>query len=194
MNDTVILAYSGGLDTSALVPWLKENKGLDVVACLVEVGRMKDVDMLMKRALAAGAVDAVAIGAKEESAAQCILPALVANALDEEKYPLVSSLSRPLIAKKLVEKAHEYGAGRVAHGCTAKGNDQVRTERGVDLFDLPAADLRALSPAFDETFRALCDRLASLRAKRSAGGSAPERVLEQLARARELLEQGSPIG
>ena len=126
MSDTVILAYSGGLDTSALVPWLKENKGVDVVACLVDVGRMKDVDVLVKRALAAGAVDAVAIDAKEEFAAEYILPALTANALYEEKYPLVSSLSRPLIAKKLVEKAHEYGADIVAHGCTAKGNGQQR--------------------------------------------------------------------
>jgi argininosuccinate synthase len=135
MSDTVILAYSGGLDTSALVPWLKENKGVDVVACLVDVGRMKDVDVLVERALAAGAVDAVAIDAQEEFAAEYILPALTANALYEEKYPLVSSLSRPLIAKKLVEKAHEYGAGIVAHGCTAKGNDQVRIEVGVRSLD-----------------------------------------------------------
>ena len=135
MSDTVILAYSGGLDTSALVPWLKENKGVDVVACLVDVGRMKDVDVLVERALAAGAVDAVAIDAQEEFAAEYILPALTANALYEEKYPLVSSLSRPLIAKKLVEKAHEYGAGIVAHGCTAKGNDQVRSEVGVRSLD-----------------------------------------------------------
>jgi argininosuccinate synthase len=144
MSDTVILAYSGGLDTSALVPWLKENKGVDVVACLVDVGRMKDVDVLVERALAAGAVDAVAIDAQEEFAAEYILPALTANALYEEKYPLVSSLSRPLIAKKLVEKAHEYGAGIVAHGCTAKGNDQVRIEVGVRGLD---PHLTILGPA-----------------------------------------------
>jgi argininosuccinate synthase len=144
MSDTVILAYSGGLDTSALVPWLKENHDLDVVACLVDVGRMKDVDTLIERALAAGAVDAVAIDAKEEFAAEYILPALMANALYEEKYPLVSSLSRPLIAKKLVEKAHEYGAGIVAHGCTAKGNDQVRIEVGVRSLD---PHLTILGPA-----------------------------------------------
>ena len=85
----------------------------------------------MERALAAGAVAAEAIDAKEEFAREYCLPALMANALYEDKYPLVSALSRPLIAKKLVEKAHEYGAVAVAHGCTAKGNDQVRIEIGV---------------------------------------------------------------
>ncbi len=144
MSDKVILAYSGGLDTSALIPWIKENKGLDVVAVLVDVGRMKDVDKLVERALAAGAVAAEAIDAKDELAQDYILPALMANALYEDKYPLVSSLSRPLIAKKLVEKAHQHGAGAVAHGCTAKGNDQVRIEIGVRSLD---PSLQILGPA-----------------------------------------------
>ncbi|MBM3147758.1 MAG: argininosuccinate synthase, partial [Actinobacteria bacterium] len=144
MSDKVILAYSGGLDTSALIPWIKENKGLDVVAVLVDVGRMKDVDKLVERALAAGAAAAEAIDAKDELAQDYILPALMANALYEDKYPLVSSLSRPLIAKKLVEKAHEHGAGAVAHGCTAKGNDQVRIEIGVRSLD---PSLQILGPA-----------------------------------------------
>jgi len=144
VSDKVILAYSGGLDTSALIPWIKENKGLDVVAVLVDVGRMKDVDKLVERALAAGAVAAEAIDAKDELAQDYILPALMANALYEDKYPLVSSLSRPLIAKKLVEKAHQHGAGAVAHGCTAKGNDQVRIEIGVRSLD---PSLQILGPA-----------------------------------------------
>jgi len=144
VSDKVILAYSGGLDTSALIPWIKENKGLDVVAVLVDVGRMKDVDKLVERALAAGAAAAEAIDAKDELAQDYILPALMANALYEDKYPLVSSLSRPLIAKKLVEKAHEHGAGAVAHGCTAKGNDQVRIEIGVRSLD---PSLQILGPA-----------------------------------------------
>jgi len=144
VSDKVILAYSGGLDTSALIPWIKENKSLDVVAVLVDVGRMKDVDKLVERALAAGAVAAEAIDAKVELAQDYILPALMANALYEDKYPLVSSLSRPLIAKKLVEKAHEHGAGAVAHGCTAKGNDQVRIEIGVRSLD---PSLQILGPA-----------------------------------------------
>ena len=146
MTDKVILAYSGGLDTSALIPWIKENKGLDVVAVLVDVGRMRDVDKLVKRALASGAVEAKAIDAKEEFARDYCLPALMANALYEERYPLVSSLSRPLIAKKLVEEAQKHGAGYVAHGCTAKGNDQVRIEIGVKSLD---PKLTILGPARD---------------------------------------------
>ncbi len=144
MSKSVILAYSGGLDTSALIPWIKENHGYDVIACLVDVGRMKDVPALVERALAAGAVDAMAVDAKEEFAHEYCLPALMANALYEDKYPLVSALSRPLIAKKLVEKAHEYGASAVAHGCTAKGNDQVRIEIGVRGLD---PTLQILGPA-----------------------------------------------
>jgi argininosuccinate synthase len=135
VSEKVVLAYSGGLDTSALIPWIKENKGLDVIAVLVDVGRMKDVPVLVERALAAGAIAAEAVDAKEEFAREYCLPALMANALYEDKYPLVSALSRPLIAKKLVEKAHEYGATAVAHGCTAKGNDQVRIEVGVRGLD-----------------------------------------------------------
>jgi argininosuccinate synthase len=135
VNDKVVLAYSGGLDTSAMIPWLKENAGSDVIAMLVDVGRMKNIDTLMQRALGSGAVDAVVVDAKDEFAEHYVLPALMGNALYEEKYPLVSSLSRPLIAKKLVETAHKYGAGAVAHGCTGKGNDQVRVEIGVKSQD-----------------------------------------------------------
>jgi argininosuccinate synthase len=119
-NGTIVLAYSGGLDTSALVPWLKEKYGYDVVCCLVDIGRVKDVPGIMARAEAAGAIAAEAVDAKEEFAEHHCLPALMANALYEDKYPLVSALSRPLIAKKLVEKAHEYGATAVAHGCTTR--------------------------------------------------------------------------
>jgi argininosuccinate synthase len=135
-NELCILAYSGGLDTSALVPYLKENHGVDVIAALVDVGRAKKLEELRERALHVGAVDAVIIDAKEEFALDFVLPALQSNALYEEKYPLVSSLSRPLISKKMVELARERGATVVAHGCTAKGNDQVR-------FDV---SLRCLNP------------------------------------------------
>jgi argininosuccinate synthase len=144
VNEIVILAYSGGLDTSALIPWLKEQHSYAVVAMLVDVGRVKDVPMLIDRALAAGAADAFAVDAKEEFAQYFVLPALMANALYEDKYPLVSSLSRPLIAQKLVETAHLYGATAVAHGCTAKGNDQVRIEVGVRSLD---PHLTVLGPA-----------------------------------------------
>ena len=113
-NGTVVLAYSGGLDTSALIPWLKEKYGYDVVACLVDLGRVKGIPEIMKRAKASGAIDAVAIDAKEEFAEHHCLPALMANALYEDKYPLSTAIGRPVIAKKLVETAHKYGATAVA--------------------------------------------------------------------------------
>jgi argininosuccinate synthase len=144
MSDKVVLAYSGGLDTSALIPWLKEKYGYDVVACLVDAGRVKQIPMLMERALASGAIDAVAIEAKDEFAEHYCLPALMANALYEDKYPLSSALSRPLIAKKLVETAHKHGASAVAHGCTGKGNDQVRMDVGVRSQD---PSLQIIAPA-----------------------------------------------
>ena len=113
-NGTVVLAYSGGLDTSALIPWLKEKYGYDVVACLIDAGRVKDIPAIMERAKASGAIAAVAIDAKDEFAEHHCLPALMANALYEDKYPLSSAIGRPLIAKKLVETAHKYGATAVA--------------------------------------------------------------------------------
>lgn len=143
-NGIVVLAYSGGLDTSALVPWLKEKYEYDVVACLVDIGRVKDVPAIMARAEAAGAVAAVAIDAKEEFAEHHCLPALMANALYEDKYPLSTAIGRPLIAKKLVETAHKYGAVAVAHGCTGKGNDQVRVDIGVRALD---PSLKIIAPA-----------------------------------------------
>jgi argininosuccinate synthase len=143
-NGTVVLAYSGGLDTSALIPWLKEKYGYDVVACLIDAGRVKDIPAIMERATASGAIAAVAIDAKEEFAEHYCLPALMGNALYEDKYPLVSALSRPLIARKLVETAHKYGATAVAHGCTGKGNDQVRIDVGVRSQD---PSLQIIAPA-----------------------------------------------
>jgi argininosuccinate synthase len=134
-NEKCVLAYSGGLDTSALVPYMKEKYGYDIIAALVDVGRMKDVEMLRQRALTAGAVEAVVLDAKKEFLEDFAFQALKANALYEGKYPLHSALSRPLIAKKMVEVAKEYGAKVVAHGCTAKGNDQVRLDVGVRCLD-----------------------------------------------------------
>lgn len=141
---TCVLAYSGGLDTSALIPYLKENEGVDVIAALVDVGRAKNLEATRQRALDAGAVDAVVIDAKEEFCREFVLPALAANALYEEKYPLVSALSRPLISKKMVELAHQRGAAMIAHGCTAKGNDQVRFDVSIRCLD-PA--ITVLGPA-----------------------------------------------
>ena len=143
-NGTVVLAYSGGLDTSALIPWLKEKYGFDVVACLVDLGRVRDIPGIMARAEASGAIAAVAVEAKEEFAEHYCLPALMANAMYEGKYPLSTAVGRPLIAKKLVETAHKFGATAVAHGCTGKGNDQVRIDIGVRSQD---PSLKIIAPA-----------------------------------------------
>jgi argininosuccinate synthase len=126
-NKKIVLAYSGGLDTSVAIKWLQEN-GYDVIAVCLDVGEGKDLDFIKEKALKVGAIKSVVIDAKNEFAESFVLPALQANTMYENKYPLVSALSRPLIAKKLVEVAEAEGADAVAHGCTGKGNDQVRFE------------------------------------------------------------------
>lgn len=143
-NEKCVLAYSGGLDTSALVPYIKEKYGYDVIAALVDVGHMKDVEGLRQRALTMGAAESVVIDAKEKFLTDYAFGALKANALYENKYPLHSALSRPLIAQAMVELAHKYGATVVAHGCTAKGNDQVRIDVSVRCLD---PSLKILGPA-----------------------------------------------
>ncbi|NNN13484.1 MAG: argininosuccinate synthase [Acidimicrobiaceae bacterium] len=132
----LVLAYSGGLDTSVAVKWLSVELGYEVVAVSVDVGQGGDFDELKERATQAGAVAVEVIDAKDEFANEYVLPAIRANALYEGKYPLVSSLSRPIIAKHLVNAAKRHSAQAVAHGCTGKGNDQVRFE----------VSIRALNP------------------------------------------------
>ncbi|MFC4077446.1 argininosuccinate synthase [Salinithrix halophila] len=127
----VILAYSGGLDTSVAIQWLKDNYGYDVVAVALDVGEGKDLDFVKEKALKVGAVKSLVVDTKEWFAEHFLLPALKANALYEGKYPLVSALSRPLISQVLVKVAEQEGAVAVAHGCTGKGNDQVRFELAV---------------------------------------------------------------
>jgi argininosuccinate synthase len=137
----VVLAYSGGLDTSVAVKWMTENLGVEVIALAVNVGQEggSDLEDVRERALAAGAVDAIVADVRDEFATDFLVPALKANALYEGRYPLVSALSRPVIVKHLVAVAREAGADAVAHGCTGKGNDQVRFE----------VSTRALAPDLD---------------------------------------------
>ena len=133
MPKRVVLAYSGGLDTSVAVKWIAEEWGCEVIALSVDVGQTADDDWdtIRDRALSAGAVEAVVVDAKREFADDYVAPIIRANALYEGKYPLVSALSRPVIAKHLVRAGREFNADAVAHGCTGKGNDQVRFEVSV---------------------------------------------------------------
>ncbi|MGH9119226.1 MAG: argininosuccinate synthase, partial [Acidimicrobiales bacterium] len=139
MKQRVVLAYSGGLDTSVAVRWMIEELDAEVIAVACDVGQGGDFDAVRRRALAAGATDAVVVDAREEFARDYCVPALLANALYEGRYPLVSALSRPVIVRHLVEAARTYDADAVAHGCTGKGNDQVRFE----------VSTRALAPDLD---------------------------------------------
>ncbi|WP_308788170.1 argininosuccinate synthase [Planomicrobium stackebrandtii] len=127
LNKKIVLAYSGGLDTSVAIPWLK-GQGYDVVAVCLDIGEGKDLDFIKQKALQVGAVESYMIDARDEFADEYALISLQAHTLYEGKYPLVSALSRPLISKKLVEIAEATGSTAVAHGCTGKGNDQVRFE------------------------------------------------------------------
>src|SRR2546421_12318882 len=125
-RDRVILAYSGGLDTSVMVPWIGEKYNLDVVTSTCDLGQGEDIEKIRQKALKTGAVDAVAIDARNLFVDHFVFPALMAGALYEGKYPLASALGRPLIAKLMVDAARDHRAVAVAHGCTGKGNDQVR--------------------------------------------------------------------
>ncbi|MEO2076926.1 MAG: argininosuccinate synthase [Bacillus sp. (in: firmicutes)] len=134
-KEKIVLAYSGGLDTSVSVKWIQEKYGYDVIALGLDVGEGKDLEAIKNKALNVGAVKAYMIDAKELLAKEYILPALKANCLYEGKYPLSSALSRPLISKLLVEVAEKEGATAVAHGCTGKGNDQVRFEVSIQALN-----------------------------------------------------------
>jgi argininosuccinate synthase len=147
VTDRVVLAYSGGLDTSVAIGWLADQTGAEVIALAIDVGQGgEDLEMVRQRALGCGAAHAVVVDAKREFAEEFCLPALRANALYMDRYPLVSALSRPLIVKHLVEAARKYDASVVSHGCTGKGNDQVRFEVGVGAL---APDLSVVAPVRD---------------------------------------------
>ena len=135
-KEKCVLAYSGGLDTSVCIKWLQDEKNLDVIAVVGEVGQEHEgLEEVKQRALATGAIDCIIADMREDFAADYLSKALYVNAHFENKYPLVSALSRPLISKYLVDTAHKFGAKYVAHGCTGKGNDQVRFETSIQALD-----------------------------------------------------------
>jgi argininosuccinate synthase len=147
MSERVVLAYSGGLDTSVAIPYIAEETGAEIIAVAVDVGQGgEDLEVIRQRALDCGAAEAVVADAKEEFAADFCVPALQANAMYMDRYPLVSALSRPLIVKHLAAAAAEFGGTAVAHGCTGKGNDQVRFEAGLAALN---PELKVIAPARD---------------------------------------------
>jgi argininosuccinate synthase len=147
MTERVVLAYSGGLDTSVAIGWIADETKAEVIAVAADVGQGgEDLEVIRQRAIACGAVDAVVVDARAEYADEYCLPALKTNALYMDRYPLVSALSRPVIVKHLVDAARYHGASMVAHGCTGKGNDQVRFEVGITAL---APELRVLAPVRD---------------------------------------------
>lgn len=143
MREKIVLAYSGGLDTSVAIRWLQEKYGYDVIALTIDLGSERQLDSIRERALRIGAIDARVVDAKDLFVRHFVFPALQANALYEGVYPLATALGRPLIAKLLVDVARETGASAVAHGCTGKGNDQVRLDVSVGAL---APDLKVVAP------------------------------------------------
>ncbi|MBD7995855.1 argininosuccinate synthase [Arthrobacter sp. Sa2CUA1] len=147
MSERIVLAYSGGLDTSVAIGWIAEATGAEVIAVAVDVGQGgESLETIRQRALDCGAVEAYVADARDEFAAEYCMPALQANSLYMDSYPLVSALSRPVIVKHLVAAAREFGATTVSHGCTGKGNDQVRFEVGIQTL---GPDLKCIAPVRD---------------------------------------------
>src|SRR6266852_1479143 len=140
---TVVLAYSGGLDTSVAIRWIKEHYDLDVIALTVDVGNARDLPAIAARAEKIGAVKALIVDGRTDFVRYFVWPALQAGAIYQGQYPLATALARPLIARLLVEVAHEEGAVAVAHGCTGKGNDQVRFDVSINTL---APDLKIIAP------------------------------------------------
>ena len=144
MSDKVVLAYSGGLDTSVAIKWIKEKYNLDVIALTIDVGNERDFSTIRQKALNVGAIKALVVDAKDSYVKEYVFPALQADALYEGEYPLATALARPLMAKLLVDAARGEGASTVAHGCTGKGNDQVRFEVSINAL---APELKIIAPA-----------------------------------------------
>jgi argininosuccinate synthase len=163
MSRTAVLAYSGGLDTTCAIAWLREDYGFDeVVAVMVDVGQVFDVEASLARGRAAGAADVILLDRKDEFASNQVARALKTNALYERRYPLVSALSRPVIAEAVAGLAEELGAEAVVHGCTGKGNDQLRFELG---FRATYPSVRVIAPLRDRIW-AREDEIAYAQARR----------------------------
>src|SRR5665648_632255 len=135
VKEKIVLAYSGGLDTSIIIPWLKENYDFEIIACCVNVGQEDDMQEVKRKAILAGASKIYIENVIDEFVENYVFDALKANAVYEGKYLLGTAIARPLIAKTLVKIAHKEGANYIAHGCTGKGNDQVRIETVISSID-----------------------------------------------------------
>lgn len=147
MKDRVVLAYSGGLDTTVAISWIAKERNAEVVCVSIDLGQGgEDMETVRQRALGAGAVESIVVDARDEFANDYCLPTIKANGMYMKEYPLVSAISRPLIVKHMADAAKEHGGTAVAHGCTGKGNDQVRFEVG---FANTAPDLEIIAPVRD---------------------------------------------
>src|SRR5580658_432641 len=156
MSKKVVLAYSGGLDTSIIIPWLNENYGMDVIAMIADVGQAEDLDAVVAKAYATGAKKAVVLDLRDEFVRDYVYPTVRAGAIYEHKYLLGTSIARPVIAKHQVEVALQEGAEALAHGCTGKGNDQVRFEHAYQAL---APDLKVIAPWREWTLKSREDCL-----------------------------------
>ncbi|HAP04121.1 MAG TPA: argininosuccinate synthase, partial [Lachnospiraceae bacterium] len=149
-NDKVVLAYSGGLDTTAIIPWLKENYGYDVICCCVDCGQEEELDGLEERAKLSGASKLYIEDITDDFAENYIMPCVMADAVYEDKYLLGTSMARPGIAKKLVEVARKENAVAICHGATGKGNDQIRFELSIKAL---APDIKIIAPWRDDKWK-----------------------------------------
>src|SRR6201995_1715056 len=173
MADKVVLAYSGGLDTSIIIPWLNENYGLDVIAMVADVGQGEDIDAVVVKAKKTGAKKVVVRDLRDEFLREYVFPTVQAGAVYENKYLLGTSIARPVIAKHQVEVALAEGATAVAHGCTGKGNDQVRFEHAYQAL---APELRVIAPWREWTLKSREDCLDYAEARGIAVTASREKI------------------
>ena len=170
MREKVVLAYSGGLDTSIIIPWLKENYDYDVIAFVADVGQGDDIDAVVEKAYKTGASKVIVEDLRQEFLTDYVFPAIQAGAVYEHKYLLGTSLARPIIAKYQVECALKEGATAVSHGCTGKGNDQVRFEHAYQAL---APELKVIVPWREWTLKSREDCLEYAEAHGIPGGAEP---------------------